>query len=318
MILIFACHIVQEHTNVYIQMSAQFLNVGVSIFIIISGYLYGRKEINEGYINWISKRAKKILIPMYILMMYLLIINLIKGNSLNIVNWIAYIFNLQGFEIYVHGAEHLWYLTIIMICYLITPLLNKYKKIINKNSIVIGYVLGLSIQVIISYYFSTQIGIYLTYIYLYIVAYYVGYKWNRVTSKIMMIISLSITAIICIVRIASKLLFDNTVLYNVLIVGYTQAMIAFCIFLIFNCIFKNSKENKIIKFLDSISFNIYLVHYMYIVGPIRLMGITKSFSINVIITITITLVTAYVLKAIVDTLNIIIDKKKSIIKCNNA
>ena len=44
-------------------------------------------------------------------------------------NWIAYIFNLQGFEIYVHGAEHLWYLTIIMICYLITPLLNKYKNI---------------------------------------------------------------------------------------------------------------------------------------------------------------------------------------------
>lgn len=40
MILIFACHIVQEHNNGYVQMSAQFLNVGVSIFIIISGYLY--------------------------------------------------------------------------------------------------------------------------------------------------------------------------------------------------------------------------------------------------------------------------------------
>ena len=47
---------------------------------------------------------------------------------MRIANWIVYIFNLQGFQIYVHGAEHLWYLTIIMICYLITPILNKYRR----------------------------------------------------------------------------------------------------------------------------------------------------------------------------------------------
>lgn len=41
MILILACHIVQQHSNEYIKMTAQFLNVGVSIFILISGYLYG-------------------------------------------------------------------------------------------------------------------------------------------------------------------------------------------------------------------------------------------------------------------------------------
>lgn len=49
MILILACHIVQEHNNSYINMTAQFLNVGVPIFIIISGYLYGQKEIKEDY-----------------------------------------------------------------------------------------------------------------------------------------------------------------------------------------------------------------------------------------------------------------------------
>lgn len=68
MILILACHIVQEHNNVYINMTAQFLNVGVSIFIIISGYLYGKKEIKEEYFKWIIKRAKRILIPMYFFM----------------------------------------------------------------------------------------------------------------------------------------------------------------------------------------------------------------------------------------------------------
>ena len=55
-------------------MTAQFLNVGVSIFIIISGYLYAKKEIKEGYFKWIRKRAKRILVPMYFFMIFLLII----------------------------------------------------------------------------------------------------------------------------------------------------------------------------------------------------------------------------------------------------
>ena len=74
MILILVCHIVQEHSNEYIKMTAQFLNVGVSIFILISGYLYGTKKINENYVQWIIKRAKRILIPLYIFMAYLLLI----------------------------------------------------------------------------------------------------------------------------------------------------------------------------------------------------------------------------------------------------
>ena len=66
MILILACHIVQEHSNEYIKMTAQFLNVGVNIFILISGYLYVTKKISENYTQWIIKRAKRILIPLYI------------------------------------------------------------------------------------------------------------------------------------------------------------------------------------------------------------------------------------------------------------
>lgn len=66
-------------------------------------------------------------------MLYLLNIYLINGNHINLINWIAYIFDLQGFLIYVYGAEHLWYLTIIMICYLITPILNKNKSKMNKK-----------------------------------------------------------------------------------------------------------------------------------------------------------------------------------------
>lgn len=47
MMMIVACHLVVHSENLYLQMSAQFLNVGVSIFFIISGFLYGVKMIKE-------------------------------------------------------------------------------------------------------------------------------------------------------------------------------------------------------------------------------------------------------------------------------
>ena len=306
MILILACHIVQEHNNVYINMTAQFLNVGVSIFIIISGYLYGKKEIKEEYFKWIIKRAKRILVPMYFFMVFLLIINLVIGNNIKISNWIAYIFNLQGFQIYVHGAEHLWYLTIIMICYLITPILNKYKTKISNKKLIIYIFIGVLLQLITSYFINTQLGIYLIYILLYIIAYIIGYKLNIIISMKLMFISLFLAGISGIVRISAKVLFDNSILYNVIIVGYTQGIIAFCIFYIFIYICRNIKANKAVNFFDSISFEIYLVHYMYVVGPLRVMALTNSFIINTIMTLVISILTAIGLKKICEKFYILI------------
>lgn len=110
--------------------------------------------------------------------------------------------------------------------------------------------------------------------------------------------SILLAGISGILRISARVFFDNSILYNVIVVGYTQGLIAFCIFYIFIYMCRNIKENKIINFLDSISFEIYLVHYMYVVGPLRLMGLTNSFIVNTIITLVISIVTAIGLKKI--------------------
>lgn len=318
MILILACHIVQEYNNVYINMTAQFLNVGVSIFIIISGYLYGKKEIKEEYFRWIIKRAKRIISPMYFFMVFLLIVNLAIGNNIRIANWMVYIFNLQGFQIYVHGAEHLWYLTIIMICYLITPILNKYKTKISNKNLIIYISIGFLLQLMTSYFINTQLGIYLIYILLYIIAYIVGDKGNIIISTKLMFISLVLAGISGILRIGIRVLFDNSILYNVIIVGYTQGLIAFCIFYIFIYMCRNLKENKVINFFDSISFEIYLVHYMYVVGPLRVMGLINSFIVNTIITLIISILTAIGLKKICKKFYLLIDGVRIIKNINKS
>lgn len=272
--------------------------MGVPIFIIISGCLYGQKEIKEKYFRWIIKRVRRILIPMYFFMVFLLIVNLAIGNNIRMANWIAYIFNLQGFQIYVHGAEHLWYLTIIMICYLITPILNKYRRKISNKNLVIYIFIGVLLQISISYFINTQLGIYLIYLLLYIISYIIGCRIDIIISKKLMFSSILLAGISVILRISARVFFDNSILYNVIVVGYTQGLIAFCIFYIFIYMCRNIKENKIINFLDSISFEIYLVHYMYVVGPLRLMGLTNSFIVNTIIILVISIVTAIGLKKI--------------------
>lgn len=312
MILILACHIVQEHSNEYIKMTAQFLNVGVSIFILISGYLYGIKKINENYVEWIIKRAKRILIPLYIFMSYLLIIYLIKGSNISIFNWIAYILNLQGLQIYVHGAEHLWYLTVIMICYLITPILDKNKEKLNNESIGILITILIFIQVLTTYFIGTQIGIYLIYILLYITSYIVGNSVNISISNKKLYLAFGTGIISITIRLIGRALLDDTIIYNVIIVGYTQAIIAFSIFYIFAYLGNKIKANSVIKYIDSISFEVYLVHYMYMVGPVRLMGLTNSFVLNTIITIIVSVITAILLKKISKVIYYFTDKDNKI------
>ena len=43
-ILILLCHYTEQSTSVLLNMSAQFFNIGVPIFIILSGFLFGVRD----------------------------------------------------------------------------------------------------------------------------------------------------------------------------------------------------------------------------------------------------------------------------------
>ncbi|WP_368335686.1 acyltransferase family protein [Phocaeicola dorei] len=68
MLLIISCHICQYYGNEL----AWWLNVGVQIFFVLSGFLYGNKRIDEP-IEWIRKQFVKIL-PTYYLFIFITVI----------------------------------------------------------------------------------------------------------------------------------------------------------------------------------------------------------------------------------------------------
>ena len=58
MISIVLCHIFQAQKMTF----AFWLNVGVQVFLFMSGFLYGKKNIENTW-SWIKRQFSKILIP---------------------------------------------------------------------------------------------------------------------------------------------------------------------------------------------------------------------------------------------------------------
>ena len=303
MIMIFLCHIVQEHSNSIIIQTAQIFNVGVFVFLFISGFLYGNRD-TKNPIVWYKKRAIRILIPLYTFFLILFIIDIATDTlTFNAKYIFIYLFNLQGLLGSIKGSAHLWFLTAIMFCYIITPILNKYKnKFTSKNSLLILIITLINIQIISTYFINGKLGLYLVYVYTYMLGYFISYLWKRTITINQSIIFTIATFGALILRFASKFIFDGTILYDNVIVLYEQAIfgswIFFIIYLLINLVHKNKDVltiGKLGKHLDNISFYFYITHYMFIVGPISLITLTRSFILNSIIILLISYIFAFLL-----------------------
>ncbi len=296
MISIILCHLLQEVGNSKISLLSQFFNVGVFIFLFLSGYLYGNKKIDNPS-KWLVKRFVKLMIPIYIFMMIMFILQLFN-NTFQIKYVFIYLFNLQRILGSIQGAGHLWFMTVLMFCYFITPVLNNYKKRITKNYtfIIIYFMISILLCFI-----NEEIGQILLYLSIYICGYLYRNQEDKINIKPRNIIILSLIAIV--LRVGGHILLDETILYDRIIVSTTHLILSFMFIITVKGLAKNIKSNQFINHFDSISYYIYIVHYPFMVGPVRTMGVTSNLIINTVITIFASYIIALLLKAIVERLN---------------
>lgn len=161
MLSIILCHLVQEVNNTVIAYTGQFFNVGVFIFIFLSGYLYGKKKI-ENNKEWLINRAKKIIIPVYSFMIFLIIIHIVN-HTMEYKYIFIYLFDLQYYLGGISGAQHLWFVSVIMLCYIVNIHLQYNNKMIMSKKINIIFIM----ISIICVYLSPKFGQTLIYIYIY-------------------------------------------------------------------------------------------------------------------------------------------------------
>ena len=112
---IVVCHFFQYYGHPL----AWWFNLGVQIFLVISGYLYGQKGIPADPLTFVKKNFAKILRPYWTVITLALVVGTATGL---ILLHPRHIFEIVFLGNYIPGGEHLWFVSCILLCYLITPL----------------------------------------------------------------------------------------------------------------------------------------------------------------------------------------------------
>lgn len=240
----------------------------------------------------------------------------IVGN-LELTTVLIYLFNLQGLFGGTNGAGHFWFMTTIMFCYFITPLLDKYRKSFLEKTktkqLLIATFLFL-LWIIISLNGPITIGNNLGYLLFYSFAYYLGSVWDRkITNKNFIIITM-VTILSLVVRVIMRSFFDGTNLYDVVTVSITQSVLGVYIFILLDrlkSISNNQNIVNVINHFDKISYEMFITHYAFITGPFYIWGISNNVIIDSILVLIATYISASFLKYISDSIILKINTTKN-------
>lgn len=299
-ILIFMCHIMQYYGFGL----AWWFNVGVQIFLCLSGYLYGRKVIADD-LSFLKKQCVKILTPYYLVILAIILIQIFFFS-----NQVSAMQIIKALLIYgtLKGGEHLWFIPTILFCYVLTPLINRLNEYIFNRSYVFFRVvmtllaLSVIVALFVSYFNSTWIA-----------CYYIGnvVGKNEIKNKIRkftikytacffaagLISAQIIISYILKIQFSgfARIFYSSMCDYGHVFLGVATVILLLDFFRELQIV----NLPKAITFLDSISYEGYLVHQFLILGPMSLLNF-KYTKLNVLIIVMIifllTIIIALIIK----------------------
>lgn len=298
--MIVLCHICQF----YDWELAWWLNVGVEIFLCISGYLYGKRYKINNVLDFYKKRFIKICMPYYVTIVPVLLFYYFFVDKLSVIKIIKILLLNDTLD----GGGHLWFVPLIIMCYLITPLLQlifeknntkqKFSLKFIKSAISIAVIFGLFIP-----YFN------LGYIICYLIAYCIG-----INERDKVFDDKTILYALCPLTLLNLIQIYLDYVYKVNFVG--MALKLYKIFSLFNHIWlgvffflllKNvvlSKkqykqiEIRLLNKTDLYSYEVYLTHQFFILGPFSLMKLTSINLLNIAIVLFCIFISAYAVQFI--------------------
>lgn len=279
MIFIVLCHLFGYGPITSLSFLSEVFNVGTSLFLFISGFLYGKKTI-EKIPSWYFARYKRICFPMYIFVAIVFIYRFFCVTHVSEpIKYLLYALNLQGLPFVFNKLDYsvfsiidtdqLWFLTVIMLCYLIVPLLSKIKPwFVSRNTSVKVLIVTAFIAVQTCLVF---VGININYFLIFTIGYFVSAIWERKLSGGKFAIMSAICAVSLAFRFLCAIYFQSGVVYAGIIVPLTQDIFAVWIyFAIFKINEKFAKpfgtiaQSKAMKYIDELSFYIYRRKSAYI------------------------------------------------------
>lgn len=299
--------IVTSHVMKYFDfVLSGWLVVGVQIFLCISGYLYGTRDISD-IPSFVNKRLKKVLIPYFITFIAVAILQFILVKDQ--IDLYRFLGGLVLRETLV-GGEHLWFIPIILICYAVLVLLDAYKKkhVKDRDSFFIFSIIAVIAAFIVFHCFSFGCA---DRVICFVIGYCLGVNDNKqyVPEKLF----LGMFLIIALLGNGLQIYYDclgtqaipESLLANYgLFIAYNHVTFGITIFILLKLLFEKMQfKPSVHRFLDisdEYSYETYLVHQFVILGPLSLMNITPCIPLNLLIVISVIIMSAFLLKLIND------------------
>lgn len=280
------CHFLQYYNNFL----AWHFNIGVQLFLIISGYLYGLK-FQTFNIEKSWKCLKKIFLDYYIFVFSAIILNLIFNHqNFNIYNILSFIFLMTTPP----GLGHLWFIPLILFCYLICPFLSYLKFKCNKNCY-LNFLLKFSFLIILKLIIQSAFSFFN---YVWVLCFVIAFLFAediKFTKKNFLIKSLFLLLITFFYQLIKFYPNNFNYIYKLIniesfgkVSEISRLLTAFTLFIIiYNLLslIKFPNDIKFLDFTDKYSYNIYLTHQIFILGPLTMLNLTPYIIFNIIITL---------------------------------
>lgn len=259
--------------------------------------MHGQKKI-QSVLAFYKRKLIKTLLPLYIYYVLAFIILSVFGRLGEIKPGmvLCQLLSLRGFiDCGIGNIEtvHLWFITFILMCYLITPILQWLNNKFSNVQIVLLIVFISIIEILFIMNISTGFMVWLPGVILYMAAYFAGSRWKR-KFRIKNVIIFTLITIACVIlRIITKIYSDDfggviALIYDRIVVTYTHCILAVWIsgaiwFIIDRIGVPPKNGMRVINTLDKYSYCVYIVHQMFLAGVLSAASITTNMFINTLI-----------------------------------
>ena len=298
---IVSCHMLQYFDNVL----AWWLNVGVQIFLFISGYLYGGKYAGKSIkcLDFYKKRLLKIIVPYYIVMIPAVLLHVfLLGEHLSVFDYLKLILCID----YLKGGEHLWFIIVILVNYLLTPL---YVLLFNKikKKFFIPLVLIIAVGLFIVFILPRKICNPA-----WMICYFLGFAYGFNEKKRFFSMK-AIHIMIFILALQNIAQIVNQYFYTVIKTegriyslwsDLNHVWLGISLFILLRFLFTKLRPErsaflrKVLDISDQYSYEGYLVHQFIILGPLSLMALTNSLFVNILIVLCSIVILSFCVKQI--------------------
>lgn len=286
MLAIVICHILQSYANRW----AFVFNIGVQVFLVLSGYLYGKKIVTN-WKKWAVGRVRRVYVPMFLFLIIVLPLYLFFHRE--IFSWKAYALNylnLQGIPFVMgggmlQGIRHLWFITAIMFAYLSTPILQWLCKYAEWLFPLLLLCVGVSYVLIPGSFVFAASWVFL---------YAIGYLYNHLNKKRIYDIGLVLLEIALIVMIALDFNIVEAYFHPLNRVFHDVSGV-FLVIIGIRGLSRMKIKNipNIVELFDKYSFHVFIVHYFFVIGPFSLAHITPYIIVNILCIIAATFVATF-------------------------